>query len=131
MEAEMIARQVVTLALLVSFSLAHATEKARQETAEPRPLEGDYQVYGGSLGDKLPPTPKDRNLSFHFEGQTAKDLFEYIGPDVKKNKACTDDPAYRERRRGHLFCVYWKDSGHRCFLGLDLRTGRSDYGGIC
>jgi hypothetical protein len=125
------AREVIILALLAVLPLAQAAEKAKQETAEPRPLQGDYQVYGGTLGDMLPPTPKDRNLAFHFEGQTATDLFGYIGPDEKKTKACTDDPEYRERRRGHLSCVYWKDSGYRCFLGLDLRTGKSDYGGIC
>jgi hypothetical protein len=119
------------LAFLALLPLAHASDEGKQETAEPRPLQGDYQVYGGSLGDMLPPRPKDRNLVFHFEGQTAKDLFDYIGPDVKKSRACTDDSGYRERRRGHLFCVYWKDNGYRCFLGLDLRTGKSNYGGIC
>lgn len=125
------ARDVIMLALCAALPLAQAGDKIKQETAEPRPLQGDYQVYGGSLGDKLPPTPRDRNLAFHFEGQTAKDLFYYIGPDVKKSSACTDDPEYRERRKGHLLCVYWEDSGYRCFLGLDLRTGKSDFGGIC
>lgn len=124
-------RQVFLVGALVLVSLAQAAEKTKQETAEPRPLIGNYQVYGGSLSDMLPPTPKDRNLAFRFEGQTAKDLFEYIGPDVKKEKACTDDPDYRERRKGHLHCVYWRASGYRCFLGLDLRTGKSDYGSVC
>jgi hypothetical protein len=78
-----------------------------------------------------PPTPTDKNLSLRFEGQTAKDLFENIGPDVKKAKACTDDPDYRERHRGDLTCVYWKSSGYRCLLGLDLRSGKSINGGIC
>ena len=126
----MSARLLFVIGALVLFSSVPAAEK-QQETAEPRQLNGNYQVYGGSLSDMLPPTPQDRNLSFRFEGQTAKDLFEYIGPDVKKAKACTDDPDYRERHRGHLFCVHWKASGYSCFLGLDLKTGKSDYGGIC
>ena len=108
-----------------------AGEQSRAETAEPRPLTGNYQVYGGSLADMLPPTSSDRQLAFRFDGQTAQDLFSYIGPDVKKDKACTDDPEYRERRRGHLHCVYWRKTGYRCFLGLDLKTGKSDYGSTC
>jgi hypothetical protein len=126
----MIARRVSALAAL-ALSMATAAEKAKPETAEPRPLQGNYQVYGGSLADMLPPTPQDRNLAFRFEGKTARDMFDYIGPDVRKEKACSDDPSYRERRRGDLFCVYWKDSGYRCFLGLNLQTGKSDIGGVC
>jgi hypothetical protein len=122
---------VFALAAFALLSLTAAAEKSKPETAEPRPLRGDYQVYGGSLGDMLPPTPRDRSLAFHFEGQTARDLFDYIGPDVKKERACSDDPAYRERRRGDLLCVYWKDKGYRCFLGLNLQTGKSENGGIC
>ncbi|HWW73705.1 MAG TPA: hypothetical protein VN089_27515 [Duganella sp.] len=124
-------RQVFAIGVLLLFSLSQAADKTKPETAEPRPLIGNYQVYGGSLSDMLPPTPADRNLAFEFQGQTAKDLFEYIGPDVKKGKACTDNPDYRERRRGDLHCVYWKTSGYRCFLGLDLRLGKSTNGSIC
>lgn len=124
-------RRAFLVGALSLLSLSHAAEKTKQETAEPRPLIGKYQVYGGSLSDMLPPTPNDRNLAFRFEGQTAKDLFEYLGPDVKKEKACTDDPDYRERRRGDLHCVHWKASGYRCFLGLDLRSGKSNNGSVC
>lgn len=125
------ASQVFAIGALLLFSRSHAAEKAKPDTAAPRPLNGNYQVYGGSLSDMLPPTPTDRNLTFQFEGKTAKDFFDYIGPDVKKEKACTSDPDYRERRRGDLLCAYWKDSGYRCFLGLDLRSGKSSNGSIC
>jgi hypothetical protein len=121
----------VLIGALAWSSVAQSAENSQPASVTPRPLEGELQVYGGTLGDKAPPTPTDRNLAFVFEGQTAKELFGYIGPDLKKEKACTDDPEYRERRRGHLLCVFWKDSGYRCFLGLNLRTGRSDHGGIC
>ena len=124
-------RQAFALGGLLLCSLPHAAEKTKPETAQARPLIGNYQVYGGSVADMLPPTPADRNLAFRFEGQTAKDLFDYIGPDVKKTKACTDNPDYRERRRGNLHCVYWKTSGYRCFLGLDLRTGETANGSTC
>jgi hypothetical protein len=124
-------RRAFLVAALSLLSLSQAAENPTQETAEPRLLMGKYQVYGGSLSDMLPPTPNDRSVAFRFEGQTAKDLFEYLGPDVKKKKACTDDPEYRERRRGDLHCVHWKASGYRCFLGLDLRSGKSKNGSVC
>jgi hypothetical protein len=122
-------RLVCIFGALALFSVATAAEKP--ETAQPRPLSGDYQVYGGSLSEMRPPTPSDRNVSFGFTGQTAKDLFNYIGPDTKKEKSCSGDPDYRERRRGHLHCVYTKENGYICYLGLNLRTGKSDYGSIC
>jgi hypothetical protein len=131
METQMNARRVFAMGAMLLFSLSQAAERAKPETAEPRPLIGNYQVYSRSLADMQPATPTDRNISFQFEGKTAKDLFHYIGPDVKKGKACTSDPDYRERRRGDLSCVYWKDTGYRCFLGLDLRSGKSNNGGIC
>ena len=121
----------LTLAACAMAAISAVGAQNRAETAEPRPLMGNYHVYGGSVADMVPPTPNDRQLAFRFEGQTAQDLFSYIGPDVKKAKACTDDPEYRERRRGHLHCVYWRKTGYRCFLGLDLKTGKSDYGSTC
>ncbi len=125
------ARQVLAICMLPLCSLSQATDTTKPETGQARPLIGNYLIYGGSVADMRPPTPADRNLSLRFEGQTAKDLFENIGPDVKKAKACTDDPDYRERRRGDLTCVYWKSSGYRCLLGLDLRSGKSIIGGTC
>lgn len=124
-------RGAAAAGVLAIATLARAGEPARVESAEPRPLTGNYQVYGGSLADMVPPTAGDRNLAFRFVGQTAQDLSSYVGPDVKRAQACTDAPDYRERRRGHLHCVYWRKTGYRCFLGLDLKTGKSGNGSIC
>lgn len=123
-------RSVSFVGAIMLLSLAQAGER-KQESAEPRPLSGNYQVYGGSLAEMQPPTPNDRNLSFMFVGQTAKDLFNYIGPDIKKENACSGAADYRERRRGDLQCVYSKDSGYTCYLGLNLRAGKSEPGSIC
>jgi hypothetical protein len=128
MKAHMVVTIVGAVALL---SLAQGAEKKPQESAEPRPLSGDYQVYGGTLSEMQPPTPNDRNLAFMFTSQTAKDLFNYIGPDVKKADSCSGAADYRERRRGHLVCTYTKDNGYACYLGLNLRSGKSDYGSTC
>lgn len=103
----------------------------RAETAESRPLMGRYQMYGGSLADMSPPTPNDRHVSFRFKGAAARDLFNGIGPDVKRELACSSEADDRERRKGHLLCVYSKENGYACLLGLDLRTGRSETGAVC
>lgn len=117
--------------VLAFFSLAHATEKKEEEWYGAKPLKGDYQVYGGTLSEKLPPTQKDRKVAFLFKGQFAQDLFNQIGPDVKKDDACSSAADYRERRRGDVDCVYTKDSGYSCYFGLDVPTGKSTYGSIC
>ena len=102
-----------------------------EPSAEPRSLNGSYQIYGGSLAEMQPPSPGDAHVSFRFKGRSASDLFDSIGPDVKKQDACSGVAGYRERRRGHLLCVRTKEDGPTCYLGLDLRKGKSDAGAVC
>lgn len=127
---QMNTRLLFAVASIALASLAFAAEQ-QEESAEPRPLSGDYQVYGGSLAEMRPPTTNDRNVSFEFSGKTARDLFNYIGPDMKKGDSCSDAQDYRERRRGDLHCVHTKKEGYSCYLGLNLRTGKSEVGSIC
>ncbi|MDO8066238.1 MULTISPECIES: hypothetical protein [unclassified Janthinobacterium] len=123
-------RRAGILSACALISLAQSAE-IDLKMAEAKALSGRYQVYGGSLAEMLPPTPNDRHVSFRFKGQAARDLFNGIGPDVRRELACSGDPDFRERRRGHLLCVHNKDNGYACLLGLDLRTGKSEAGGIC
>lgn len=106
-----------------------AAKKQEQWDGRPKPLQGDYQVYGGELGDAVPPTAKDRKVAFMFKGPLAKELFGQIGPDAKV--ACSSAEDYRERNRGDLSCTYTKDEGYRCYFGLNVPTGKSTYGSIC
>lgn len=122
-------RTVGTVVMLAFFSLAQAAENMGE--ARSGPLRGDYQIYGGTLSEKLAPTAKDRKVAFMFKGQFAKDLFNQIGPDVKKDDACSSAADYRERRRGDVDCVYTKESGYSCYFGLDVPSGKSTYGSIC
>lgn len=120
------------LALLSHAS--HATDKPvpKKDTGGrylASPLKGDYYMYGGSLGDKSPPSKNDRKLSVMLRGPVAKDLFDNIGPDTKN--ACSSGPAYREREKGDLSCIWTKDDGYSCYFGLDVRTGKSMRGIIC
>lgn len=95
------------------------------------PLKGDYYLYGGTLAEMTPPTQKDQKVAFMFKGQLAQDLFNRIGPDVRKADACSSAPDYRERRRGDLHCVFTKVDGFSCYLGLNVPTGKSANGSIC
>ena len=96
------------------------------------PLTGNYYVYGGSMGDSVPPTAKDRKVSMMFSGPLAKELFDQIGPDRKD--ACGAGPEHRTRLKGHLSCIWRKSdgyAGYTCYFGLDVPTGKSTYGSIC
>lgn len=117
-----------TLALL---SLVNAAEKTPQWSPDFKPFNGTYQIYSGSLSELQPPTATDKQASVMLSGRIARDLFDQIGPDVKRDKVCSADPGFRQRRKGHLDCIHTKEDGYQCYFGIDLRTGRSTYGSIC
>lgn len=120
---------VFIVAGLNVYPLTQAAEKKPMTwDGRPKPLKGDYQVYGGTLSEAMPPTSKDRKVAFMFRGTLAKELFEQIGPDVKMS--CSDAAGYRERRRGDLMCTHDED-GYSCYFGLDVPTGKSTLGAIC
>lgn len=106
-------------------------DKQPEWTGEPKPLRGDYQIYGGTLSEMLPPTPGDRKVAIMFKGPLAKDIFQQIGPNVKSADACSSATDFKERRRGDVSCTYTKAGGYTCYFGMDLRTGKSTYGAIC
>ena len=116
---------------LALFSTAHAADKPREWSGEPRPLRGDYQIYGGTLSDMLPPTRNDRKVAIMLKGELARELFDQLGPDVQQEQACSSSAGYRERRRGDITCVHTKGAAYECYFGLDLRTGKGTYGAIC
>lgn len=124
-------RYALSIAATVACcSLAQAGEqKPEQWDGRPKAVQGTYQVYGGTLSEAVPPTRKDRKVSFRLKGPLAKELFEQIGPDVKDS--CSDASDYRERNRGDLSCTHTKDHGYSCYLGLDVPTGKSTNGAIC
>lgn len=118
--------------LLLPFAQAAEKEEGRFMA---KPLKGDYYVYGGSIGDTTSPTPKDRKLSLMLTGPLAKELFDHIGPDVKDacgaGAGAGPGPGHRERGRGDLVCLWTKEYGYSCYVGLDVRTGKSMAGVTC
>ncbi|CAH0142691.1 hypothetical protein SRABI118_00326 [Massilia sp. Bi118] len=115
--------------VLALCSLAQAAERRETWDGSPKPLKGDYQIYGGELGDMVPPTKKDRKVAFMFKEPLAKELFDQIGPDTKT--PCSGAEDYRERNKGDLSCTYTKSDGYSCYLGLNVPTGKSINGATC
>lgn len=125
------ARGTCVIGALALCSLVNAAEKTPQWSPDFKPFNGTYQIYSGSLSELQPPTPTDKQASVMLNGAAARDLFDQIGPDVKRNESCSSDPGFRQRRKGHLDCVHTKEDGYRCYFGINLRTGKSTYGSIC
>lgn len=124
---------LVLFAVLALCPSAHADQPAKKKQDQwdgsPKPLKGDYQVYGGTLSEPVSPGRKDRKVAFMFTGPLAKELFDQVGPDAKPS--CSDAPGYRERNRRDLSCTYTKEDGYTCYFGLDVVTGKSTPGSIC
>lgn len=113
------------------FHIASVMAANTSASGTAKPLHGDYQIYGGTLSEMLPPTSNDKKVAFMVTGPAAKDLFLQIGPDVARENACSEAKDYRERRRGDLSCVHMKGEGYSCYFGIDLKTGRGMHGAIC
>ena len=119
-----------TMALAL-LSRSQAADKPPAWTGEPRPLQGDYQIYGGTLSEMLPPTRNDRKVAIMVKGELARELFTQIGPDVKQEQACSSSADYRERRRGDISCVHTKGAAYEGYCGRDMRRGKGMDGAIC
>lgn len=119
------------IAALALLPVAQAAPKSVEGRYLAKPLKGDYYIYGGTLGEMVSRTQKDRKVSFMLTGPLAQDLFNQIGLDVKKEESCSSAADYRERRKGDLNCIYTKDGGYVCYFRIDVITGKGTYGTIC
>jgi hypothetical protein len=97
-----------------------------------RPAKVSYLAYSGTLSEKEPPKTGQQKVSLMIEGQLAQDLFSSIGPDQKT--ACGEGSGLRIRQRGDVSCTFDKDSKsypYTCYIGVDVKTGKSTAGSIC
>jgi hypothetical protein len=125
----MMKRILPAVAIAVLALPIHAADQAQADRPAPyQVLNGRYAIYSGELGDQQAPTKGDRKLSLIIEGKPAQDIFDSMAPDDKN--ACGDEGA-RSRTKGNAWCTYQPHRGHKCYLGLDLRTGKSIGGGMC
>jgi hypothetical protein len=123
--------RALILAAATLFSLAYASTKKPWDGTY-TPYKVNYLLYSNDLDEKQPPTSNDRRISFMVEGQLAQELFESIGPDLKR--ACGSTLGVRVRNRGDVECTYDKDdrtAPYTCHFGLDLQNGKSIVGSTC
>ena len=92
-----------------------------------RNMTARYVIYGGTLGDPNAPTSKDKKIAFAIHGNVAKEMFDAIGPDMK---GCGSEGG-RERTKGEIDCMYTNAEGYTCWVGFDLKTGKSIGGSVC
>jgi hypothetical protein len=85
-----------------------------------KPFEGRYVLYGGLLSEAHPPTPGDTKLVVNLTGNSAKEMFDALGPDLQTSCAVQ---GYRVRQRDMLLCRFRAKDGYWCSFGFDLSTG--------
>lgn len=79
--------------------------------------------------DRTPPTSHDRRLTVNFNGKTAQEVFDSLGPDLATT--CSGEIGDRAREKKGIACVYTaqdaktKEGPYRCWIGLNLKTGES------
>lgn len=112
------------------LSLAYPSANGGDWTWKYKPLAATYSIYSGEPGEREAPTQNDRKLAIAIKGDAAKEIFESLYPDAK-GITCTDEKGERLRRKGEVWCSYRPSDGYKCFLGFNLRTGRSVSGASC
>jgi hypothetical protein len=119
------------LLFLLACSTVAAAAAADQSLGPHSKLEGVYRVYGGGLGDPVPPNAKDKKVMFSITGTAARELFDALGPD--KKDVCTEGSGTRVRAKDNdnLFCMRSTKGEYSCNFGFDLRNGKSIGGIVC
>jgi hypothetical protein len=108
---------------------AAGAQEQTTDAAPTKPMKAEYSIYSGEIGDERAPTKTDRKLAIEVGGQAAKEIFDSIYPDSKVT--CSDEKGERLRRKDHLWCSFAPSDGYRCYIGFDLRNGKSIGGASC
>jgi hypothetical protein len=113
--------------LLVGMSATLLSiSQAAEWSGKQKTLQATYLIHSGDVGDRGEPTFTDRRLAIAIKGDSAKEIFDMIGPDLRAT--CSGRSGERDRLKGDLFCTYHATgaaSGYRCWIGVDLRHGKS------
>lgn len=94
-----------------------------------RPFAGVYKMHSGGVADRAPPTSQDRRLTVNFDGKTAHEVFDSLGPDLATT--CSGDTGDLARAKKGITCIYTaqdaktREGPYRCWIGLNLKTGES------
>jgi hypothetical protein len=121
-----------TLLLIAAgvVSVAYAADSGDNWSAKYKNLNASYLIYSGEPGERAAPTKADRKIAIAVTGEPAKEIFDSLYPD-EKGAACTSEAGERLRRKGDVWCSYRPSDGYKCFMGFNLRNGRSNSGASC
>ncbi len=117
---------LICVAIAALFPLARASVPG-DPSGLWRPFAGVYKMHSGGVADRTPPTSRDRRLTINFDGKTAKDVFDSLGPDLPTT--CSGETGDRTREKKGITCVYTgqdansKAGPYRCWIALNLQTG--------
>ena len=123
--------QTALMIVAVGLAGASAAALAANDTGT-SPLQGDYMVYGGELGDQQPATERDTKISFWVKGALARHMFDAMGAVATVQDGCGEEESDSVRRiRGDVQCTREKSGATECNFGIDMRSGKSRNGQIC
>ena len=122
-------KRALFFSLAITFGATNANEQ-RQDTGH-KDLSGKYRLYGGQLRDPVAASKQDTKIMFAILGDTARDMFEAMGPDVKDACTAQSGDRIRTKDKENLFCQKSIKGRYTCNFGFDLRTGKSLGGIVC
>ncbi len=94
-----------------------------------KPLSGAYEVYSGELSDPRPAGKSGASLAIRIDKDAARQIFEQMERDIPN--LCPSEPGERMRQKNDLTCYRSRSGKHTCYVGFDLKSGRSQAGHIC
>ncbi|MDR3526997.1 MAG: hypothetical protein P4L57_06920 [Rhizomicrobium sp.] len=97
---------------------------------KPKPLTGEFMLYSGGLGDSGTPTKSNAKINFRIYGDAARQMFENMSAKSQKPNICAGYGNVM-RVRGNIECDKAPEGSIECFIGIDLKSGKTVYGVIC
>ncbi|GKT23492.1 hypothetical protein [Acidovorax sp. SUPP3334] len=94
-----------------------------------KPLDAGYGLYSGELSDPRPAEKSGSSISIKIEKQAAKEIFDQMGSDLPN--ACPSEAGERMRKNNDLVCYKKRSAQYICYVGIDLKSGKSKIGVIC
>jgi hypothetical protein len=113
--------------VLLCLSLLGVTAGSYLAYAAAGKLSGDYIIYGGGLGDPVPPTKDDAKVWIGISGPLASDMYRRLGKQSELKDSCGGPT----REKKDVSCSLDAQGNAKCYVNFDLRTGEVSGGTIC
>lgn len=116
---------------LLIFSSLLTLHCFAEDATDYKKFTGNYQIYGGELGDTSPPQMTDKKISIILDNKASKEIFDAIGPNLTGPEICVSNPKDKYRKKGNIQCIHDYKGGYSCTFGFNLINGKSIIGSIC